>query len=62
MKPTCASTSLTVHYDWRVIAEATAEVYQAAVDRTGSSGEPARYTIDPPRFAAPLGRLLDRSW
>ena len=57
-----ASTSLTVHYDWRVIAEATAEVYQAAVDRTGSSGEPARYTIDPPRFAAPMGRLLDRSW
>jgi glycogen(starch) synthase len=61
-----AADALAVHYDWRVIAEATAQVYREARDALGSGSADPRWTAaqerhaiaDPP-MTAPPGHLLD---
>jgi glycogen(starch) synthase len=61
-----ATDALAVHYDWRVIAEATAQVYREARGSLGSGPADPRWTaaqerhaIAHPPMTAPPGHLLD---
>lgn len=61
-----ATEALAVHYDWRVISEATTVVYRGARRSLGRGpGDPAwqqaqqRHRLDQPHLAAPPGHVLD---
>jgi glycogen(starch) synthase len=61
-----ATEALAVHYDWRVISEATTVVYLGARESLGREpGDPAwqraqqRHHLDQPHLAAPPGHVLD---
>jgi glycogen synthase len=61
-----ATESLAVHYDWRVLAEATTQVYAQASAALGSGPDDpvreqarARHQLDLPHLPGPPGQLLD---